>query len=51
MASLGMAPGLWSILPFAGLAKAAQWTVTSHVVALPTTETWTYYDYTDEVYT
>lgn len=48
MAPLGMASGLLSILPLAGLASAAQWTITSTVVAVPTTETWTYtYDPTD----
>lgn len=50
MASLGMASGLLSLLPFAGLVSASQWTVTSYIVDVPTTSTYTYYDF-DSTYT
>lgn len=45
MASLGMASGLLSLLPLAGLISATQWTVTSYIVDVPTTSTYTYYDF------
>lgn len=52
MASLGMASSLLSLLPFASLVTAAQWTVTTYLVALPTTETYTYdYETETQVYT
>ena len=42
MTSLGMAPSLLSLLPLVGFASAVDWTITTTLVAVQTTETYTY---------